>query len=320
MEYAFDEIQNLVGRISSTISNKDPVVRYICALVAELAYHHVPQYEIDEKKRAKIIPCKGYREIIASGNVTSVTGYIESLDFNRSFVVIDRGIIAVGIELSDCVFIGLRGTKFLFDWKINVKANLVKIDTNPMFHDRFILERCCNGRYHRGFSEESFRITLKIRDAIRDMGFKDISHIFLSGHSLGGAVAAISGNILGIAPTSTCIFGSPRYCDVSAYFSLLGEPPAQIRRGGDVIPFTPPRKLGYADHPCEFGTKGEPVFDQGKEKSLPFLLGKWGEFILKRVEPHDISSYRTELGEACNASGAKLPLVSYEKIKKSHIR
>jgi hypothetical protein len=39
------------------------VTTYLCALVAELAYHHVPQFEIDDApKRAKlVVPSYGYR-------------------------------------------------------------------------------------------------------------------------------------------------------------------------------------------------------------------------------------------------------------------
>jgi len=319
MDYAFDEIRILVGRFSDPLSNRDPIVRYVCALIAELAYHHVPQLEIDGKKRVKIIPCEGFREIVASGIATSVTDYLRSLDFKNHFVVVDRGIVAVGVELNDAIFIGYRGTKFLFDWKINIKKGLVQLDANMEIHDPFIFRNCCSGRYHRGFSEESYRITLKVRDAIREMGLNNISHIFFSGHSLGGAVAAVSSKILRLAPVSTCIFGSPRYCDISAYFSLPWEPPVQIRRDGDVVPFLPPRKHGYADHPYEFGTNGSPIFDQGKDRSFPSLLGKWGAFILKRAEPHDIKSYRGELGEACGASGALSPLVPHEKLSKAHI-
>ena len=114
MPYAFDEFQQLLSSTSLPISDRDPKVRYLCALVSVLTYHHVPAFEIDQNKRTKLIPCQRYQEIVSKGLPTDVIQYLQDMDFANPFVIVDRGIIAVGISINDLLFIGFRGTKFLF--------------------------------------------------------------------------------------------------------------------------------------------------------------------------------------------------------------
>ena len=46
MDYAFGEFRNLGVTLDE--SNPEPIlVRYRSALVSELAYHHIPEFEID---------------------------------------------------------------------------------------------------------------------------------------------------------------------------------------------------------------------------------------------------------------------------------
>ena len=257
MSYAFDELRGLASRMGSEISDRDLVVRYACALVAELAYHHVPAFEIDDQKRAIVIPCEGFRAIVARGVPTDVLAYLQQRDFKNVFVVVERGIVAVGIVLNRLLFVGFRGTIFLFDWKINLTAPLAQIGAG--FNGRSSI-RLLSGRAHQGFAEEAVRISARLMDEIRNLK-EDIDHVFLAGHSLGGAVAALSERFLGIRAVSTCMFGSPRYCDISWYYTSSEGPPTQVQRPGDIVPYIPPRRLGYADHPYQFNTDGGSVID-----------------------------------------------------------
>ena len=127
MCYAFDEFRKLKPL---SISSQDPIVRYLCALVSELTYHHVPEFEIDSNRRAKIVPCEQYIEIVNAGISHSVSGYLDNMDFTWSFVEFDRGVVVVGLLLNGNLFVGFRGTVYLYDWKINLCASLVEPDVD----------------------------------------------------------------------------------------------------------------------------------------------------------------------------------------------
>ncbi|MEA2822604.1 MAG: hypothetical protein QOJ86_4608 [Bradyrhizobium sp.] len=311
MPYAFDEFQRIVSKLPTPVSDRDPVVRYVCALVAELAYYHVPQFEIDNKKRAMIIPCEGYRAIVARGVATNIGVYLQGLDLPNAFVVVDRGIIAVGLFLNGLLFIGFRGTQFLFDWQINLRAPLTAVSSD-FFRGSF-RGHYFQGRVHRGFAEEAVRISSKIVDALRDKGITQVDHVFLAGHSLGGAVAALSEHLLRFNG-STIMMGAPRYCDVSTYYASLIGPPTQIARMGDIVPFVPPRSVGYADHPYEFDTSGAAVVRSFVQSSIPYFIWRLALFVGKRFEPHSMEMYRRELGITARVPSAGEALAPYEKL------
>ena len=45
VEYAIDELWSLLGQAGSEKGPEDATVRYLCALFAELAYHHIPDWD-----------------------------------------------------------------------------------------------------------------------------------------------------------------------------------------------------------------------------------------------------------------------------------
>lgn len=109
-QFAIDEVPSLLSKVSEPIDERSPIVRYLCALFAELAYYHIPQWEIDNKKRAKLIPCNAYQELISHGVPTNAGAILQQLDLPGRFVVADRGTVAVGIRHNRFLFVGIRGT------------------------------------------------------------------------------------------------------------------------------------------------------------------------------------------------------------------
>ena len=328
--YAIYEIYKLIGSLKLPMTVNDPVIRYLCGLFSELAYFHVPANEFDNKKRAKIIPCRAYQEIIGSGIPTDLSISLQQLEFQRYFVVVERGAIAVGIVVNNILFIAFRGTHYLYDdWKTNLTCAPVSVKPYIRYHlengnalgipSQYFID----GRFHSGFYEEAMRISIRVMDKINqnlnELG--QFEQVFLTGHSLGGAIAAISEFYLrGISNnTSGCIFGAPRYCDIQAYSSLLLIPPIRIRRIGDIVPTTPPKKSGYADHPYDFTIGGEPYPESVKMPSTASLLGEWIGFFSNKFEPHSIEEYRYDLGHVAGASAADLPLAPFEKLTVAHI-
>ena len=317
MPYAFDEFPELIHRLTPPFSARDPLVRYLCALVSELAYYHVPKFEIDHKKRAKIVPCKQYVEICNSGTPTDILRLTERADLINAFVVVDRGVVAVGIIVKGLLFLGFRGTLFLYDWKINLRSSMVEL-LSPCWHDIRGLswyEAIGCGRAHRGFTEESIRIYWKIFDALRKNGIDDCTHMFLTGHSLGGAVAAIVESFFPLTSTSTCLFGSPRYCNASAYYSAIKKPPIQIQRVGDIVPELPPRIMGYADHPYQFDTSGDLVIRPIGGSGLSHFIWCLTLFLSKGLLPHRMESYRQEIGADVGSRFSHEMLIPCEQVR-----
>lgn len=79
-KYAIYEVPRLVRSLPSPIDNQSSTVRYLCALFSELAYYHVPQWELDDRKRAKLILCEAYRNtVLATGGRS--TG--QTIDFQK---------------------------------------------------------------------------------------------------------------------------------------------------------------------------------------------------------------------------------------------
>ena len=321
MPYAFDEFRTLMSRLPPRTVDGDPVVRYLCALVSELAYHHVPEFEIDEDKRAKVVPCNGYIDIVRTGEPTDVVQYLQAMEFDNVFVVVDRGVVAVGIVLNDFLFIGLRGTVFFYDWKINLNASMVNVHSISWLRAPAMRWYGAVGSYriHRGFGEEAVRVAARICDEMREKKIGQVDHVFLTGHSLGGAVAALVENFIGAESSSTIILGTPRYCDIGGFFCSPVGPPTHIRRRGDFVPSVPPRRLGYADHPYQFDTSGNLVWDQIRSSGWAHFAWCAGLFLCRGIEPHRIESYRREIGRTAGARLSDEPLIPHEKLKAVHV-
>jgi hypothetical protein len=304
-EYAIEELRDLLQSAELAEGVRDLRLRYVCALFAELAYHHIPQWEIEDQQRAKVIPCEAYQTLHGRGSATNVLGVLAQLDFGQAFVAEDRGVIAVGVALNDLVFIGFRGTTFLYDWKINLRSRLVSAD-----HHRFYYR---GGRVHVGFAEEAFRISLKIGDVLRERGLDD-RRIFVSGHSLGGSVAALARNSSPLWRAEACIFGAPRYCDLSAYAAFPGLPPLHVRRPDDMVPTVPPTRLGYVDHPYDFRTSGDPFFLARPRRAWLVDARSWASFVRRKFHEHGMEMYRGEVGTAAGSSAAGLGLTGFERL------
>lgn len=163
--------------------------------------------------------------------------------------------------------------------------------------------------------EESVRISSKIFSEIKKRKFPKPTHVFLTGHSLGGAVAALTERLFPLGLTSTCIFGSPRYCNLAAYYCAAQDPPTQIQRVGDIVPAVPPKQMGYADHPYQFDTSGEFVLKPIGNFEWSHLRWCAALFFGKGLVPHNMELYRKELGEPAGSKSCKEILVSYEKVK-----
>jgi hypothetical protein len=309
MPYAFDEFRNVEAGLLNPLSLDDPKLRYLAGMMARLCYYHVQRFETDNRHRAKVIPSQHYQSIVAKGSPTDVVvAILIPSELGEYFVIVERRVIAIGIYRGNRLFIGFRGTVFTYDWKINFTANLTPCS---------VFQTSKAGQCHRGWAEESVRIAFRIVDEVEKRKWH-VDELILSGHSLGGAIAAISEALLWrITPNIwTFLLGAPRYCDTAA---LYARPrsffPVLIKRPGDIVPSIPPRSWGYADCPREITTSGEEDFESVKNKDILHLLWCLFLFIHKRIEPHDAEHYRNDLGLRCGALHAYEKLIDEAKFK-----
>lgn len=333
-DYAFNEVHALIQALNITQNNlinvNAPELRYLAALFAEMAYHLVPEWEVDKHKRAKLyrVPSEGYQMLIDQGirGSANVVEAFTDAELPKPFIASSAGIVAVGVVIKGIMFVGFRGTALLFDWKVNLRSELVRVDsakriTKHHWFEHYQIEekKIISGGLHSGFAEEAVRITKRIFDVIPEADRSSIEHVVLAGHSLGGAVAAVSKLLITQWPATAYIFGAPRYADVVFYLNGFDNYPIQIRRPGDLVPIVPPRSYGFCDHPNQFTANGEEYIDTSLNSWIVSDICNWIRFLRAKTAAHSMEGYRTEIGEAIGAQFADKPLTKAVKITKKHI-
>ena len=308
MPYAFDDFRPLLRKLKTAADPLYAERRYLCALVAALAYRHVPSAEIDDARRALVIPCAEFRRIVATGMPATISAeeLAAALDGAVVFAVEERGVVAVGLLVEEMLFIGFRGTRYLYDWKVNLRATM---------DDGF------GGRIHRGFLEETLRVipplVRKIAAVARDGdGPPDFESVYVSGHSLGGAVAAIATRFMPLAVDFLCTFGAPRYGDAWSQFETwvrmgrgVSSQMENVQGDGDAVPSVPPRWMGYADNGHDVTTAGRRVGLRRHSSTWLYAAGQVGRFFASLAAPHSMERYRKETGSYVEAPNSAQPLI-----------
>ena len=237
---------------------------YVSSLMAEAAYLHIPLFEVSTSNRLNIVPCRAYWEIINScwyGNqIKGYTFYDEGgeggeggVEGIRVSVVAGELIMALIVITEHVIFIALRGTEityrnhFIQDWQTNLQTKQIRYCYN---------DAAC---FHKGFYEA----VASIYDEILTIVSREKTRpIYITGHSLGGAMAAILNarwhqeyeihqfihtklRLFDKLPTSCYVFGMPRYGNIGAVHNL--KFPYHIYRELDGIPTVPSTERYYAD-------------------------------------------------------------------------
>jgi hypothetical protein len=303
--HAFDEIHSILGKFPPDVTQPNHFVAYACALVAELAYYQVPQWEIDDDwKRAKRIPSLGHQLIRQLRRSIDISDVPAISDVQSISTVETDQTISVVLKVGGKTFVGMRGTALFHDWFINLDAGRK------------------GTHWHRGFYREAQRVC----ELLKQMPDWHTSNeqVFLSGHSLGGAVAAASTVLLNHPPTTvsaTYVFGSPRFGTGQLMEAIENRrmPLFHIRRSGDMVPSVPPTSLGYENYRNEFDTYLKRILRIGSG-SLALELKQWYSFAKEKVEPHYMESYRSEAGVYADAAFRNEALTDYSKITRSNLR
>lgn len=245
-----------------------PDIASVAVRVAAASYAFtsdlIPSSE-ETVQNSKDIPFKSLRRLLAMGEGKSVREWYGPEGGGDSFSISVVGGAAYGVLLNDIIFVGFRGTSNMADWAINLfgtgRTGPLKIPLETEYYARKshrLMDSSSDNkdaRVHAGFYRvaQALRQPLyneihKLEQVYRERHGNSNNSVILTGHSLGGALALLSG--LRISHQAVYTFGMPRVCDGS----LIAELPACHYRyvlEGDPVPNLPPESFGFRhDMPC----------------------------------------------------------------------
>jgi len=273
---------------------------YASALMSELTYYRVPDFEMEDADRINLIPCNAFQDAAASLDTIDFEEAVRSLDFGSFFVVERRFAVSVGIVTPKVIFIAIRGTKYLYDWMANFGIDKFQHPSGAKFH----------GGFFRAISSCFDPITRELTKLLGNHAV--IPPIYVAGHSLGGAMAAIfnavwrlrvSGEWLNgrsiaehfASPTACYTFGMPRYGDATAV-SLM-KSPFHFYNEDDIVPTVPPTILGFETCFSEYRLDGRSL-----ENSKSREIEKFGQWMIslasgRKISEHSMELYRERVGK-----------------------
>lgn len=277
------DAQQLAGQIQDWESKKfDWRKAFVSCVFSAAAYEEMPQFELKKSRRAKVIPCDSYQANHARWLENGQVPRLRGLDTEQAFTLVARDRVVVVItKLHNVIFIALRGTTLSFaDFKADADARTVKY---PVGLGDSV-------RLHHGFFDAVLSCYDEVMETVLALSADD-TPLYVTGHSLGGAMAAIFHAKLAehrslrkhdrsIHATACYTFGMPRFGDLSAK-SLLPSP-HHVFNECDAIPTLPPTFLGFADsgnercvdaRPRQITIVSKGNFGLRKSKGIATVLG-----------------------------------------------
>lgn len=173
-----------------------------------------------------------------------------------------NGTQAMLISTNNFIILAFRGTEATCykDIKSDVNAITVECDSGGMIH--------------LGFKEAYEQVEIDIQNKLNDPQYKDKS-LFITGHSLGGALATIASKKLthqgGIASCYT--FGSPRVGN-DIWISNIKAPLYRVVNAADFVTMMPPSAVTISSASWLLG-----FIPQVGQTIKKFLLTKFGGYI-----------------------------------------
>jgi hypothetical protein len=214
---------------------------WIMACVSELAY-----IKFNPMIKSKKYFIEHINKIVKTENNKLLYSLIEKLDYDHeaervkleddcrllNFKLVKtfdtNGTQAILIENDDYICLGFRGTEptSMKDIKTDMRANTVPCESG--------------GMVHKGFNDAFAEIVIEIQETLNGENLKS-KPLFITGHSLGGALATIAIKHLkhkgGIASCYT--FGSPRVGD-EKWMENIKTPVYRLVNAADPVTMLPP--------------------------------------------------------------------------------
>lgn len=263
---------------------------YVCSVLSSLAYAAVPERNQIQTPRYQIIPSELYQRMFVSGNFITDAQVMEFTELGEPVVIWNKHIVTTIRRLGQFLFVAVRGTEIgsLYDWRVNLGSTKDQYSDNTWLHAGFFTETL-------NHAEE---VAIKL-----DQMWEEGLMVYITGHSMGGAVAAIM-NILFLdwgrkynihLPSPPYTFGMPRYGDASAITTLPS--PYALFHPDDTVPKVPPKRFGFAD--CTERISVGPLENEKPDPSrIKAVFSNIANIITaKPVREHFIERYRQHIAK-----------------------
>ncbi len=273
------EVWRMLRSIDWSDGNFDLRKMYIMSLFSEMVYHKITSTDIEQSERASVVPCRAFQDLVArgQGDIDELRKWldaqiVEEFSFDHFVVVIFR--------IYTITIVAFRGTANFYDWLINLDARHLAFE---------------GSRVHRGF----FRAAFKEFSDLRKSPHLKNDTIYITGHSLGGALAAlmslISSPAIGSKIKSVYTFGTPRYGDNESSYDWV-EPYSCIR-AGDPVPNLPPEHwpFHFTDPDDLKDPAGRPVSFDRSFSATDFIQFNVGLRFLKIAPDHLMEQYMQDI-------------------------
>lgn len=305
-DYAFAEVWNLVRNVDWDDGAFSTEKAYCLALFSELAYYHISSMETNASGRVKLVPCSAFQRIISERHTFNVAALLSNYDIREPIVIPGKYVVTFAFSIDDIVFVAVRGTERAYDWRFN-------LNTLPKRRNGLV--------FHRGFLNEALNQLPELSDALVSLR-PNATRIYFTGHSLGGAVAAIFfsflcngwGKVLNsnqkILKAGAYTFGMPRFAGRRSLTRIAT--PHHVLRNGDVVPNIPPERLGFGTCSDEFAPQGHKAIRNTDITNYPYWIYTLLSF--KFLDNHDMVNYRKDLAEAIGINSPDM-LLPYDRKK-----
>ena len=241
--------------------------------------------------------CRLLRAVLAAGGFELVGVLSDPGTATQGFVAVRRA----GDEM-DMTVVSFRGTENEQDWKTNLRYSLTQVDSPQAEGSEPA------GKVHQGFLD-AFR---SVRDQVgRYLTCAEGLPIFITGHSLGGALATLGAAHLSGRGLAACYtFGAPRVGN-KGFASSLRIPVYRSVNPLDPVPLVPGRLRGYRDVGDEERLRRTSAFDTLRETGCGLFRlcrSAWGQlpsshqFYDKIDQWHNIRVYREKLRDDAGGS------------------
>ena len=294
----------------------------VCAELCAIVYEEIREYEIKKASRIHLFASREFRELLKAGKPNHILPSLAEggQDGDQFFLVPGRYAVILGVKMQNVIFLAIRGTVLLklWDWKANIDARRLDIHADGKFlhkHNPGALIQEEEMYFHRGFFEGIAPQFPSIIDQIGKLKPSADVSIVWTGHSLGGAMAAIGNAITDLdyeysglrsregrhqnKNVAAYTFGMPRYGSLGAvcYFSN----PYHIYDERDLVPTLPLRSMGFVDSAREYVRLRSGMIESAERTDT---LGALGHLLRVRssLKAHFIEGYADSIASALGGS------------------